>query len=175
MGELKCTRNILGIMSVLAVASICLGYMLKINIEYNPNLDLKFSDIFLNNLMVNFRTVILATLTIGIYGPVFVVQEMFSLGVVIRGVAIKQNLGYALSFIGFHAFFEIPAIILAGAIGVNIWTQIFRSIRKKEVFKKAIYQNVIFCVVLLILTFIAAFVEANVTTHFLKNIVMGGK
>lgn len=160
-------------MFLMAILCFGSGSLLEINIEYEPNLELSFKDIFVNNLSVNFYTILSSVISLGLYSIFFVGKEFLMLGIIIRGLAKKETLMYALSFIGFHGILEIPAMVLAAAIGQYIVWALFGVIKRKYLIKNIIKEIFFMCITLFVLTAIGAFIEANITVWFLQKVVLG--
>ncbi|WP_017473182.1 stage II sporulation protein M [Amphibacillus jilinensis] len=157
---------------ILASISFLLGYMINIPLEYSPNLQLTFSEILVNNMFVNYRAIFLAVLSLGIYSLIFVVNELLFLGVVIKSLAVEQSLGYAFSFIAFHGIVEIPTIILAATIGVNIWINIIMLIKKKITLHKLLKFNGFLLLLLIGFIILAALMESYGTTYILEKFIL---
>ncbi|WP_147297456.1 stage II sporulation protein M, partial [Lachnotalea glycerini] len=158
----------------LGIICFFLGYLIELDIDYNPNLNLSFWEILSNNLMVNFSAILTSIRSFGLYGILFVGSEMLSLGMIIRGIAIRKSFMYAMSFIFFHGILEVPSIVLSGAIGIHIWVGLICICKKKLSIKDFFKANFKLCILIMILTVVAAFVEANLTTWFLRKNILEG-
>ena len=161
--------------SMLVYGLLCafLGYLLLIKADHTPNLDISFREIFVNNVTVFFRTVLFSILSFGFYGLFFIGKEMFFLGVFLRSVAEAESFSYAVSFISFHAIFEIPAIVLSGTIGILFWCIVWNDIKKKRATWGSWGFFAILLMILFLLTVTAAVVETKITTLFLRNFILG--
>ncbi|MFZ7120766.1 MAG: stage II sporulation protein M [Eubacteriaceae bacterium] len=165
-------KKLLKIFIILLFFSICiflLGYSTNLEFSNTPNIKPNFKEIFINNIVVNFRVILLSILTGGIYSIVFLSGELFFLGAIIKYLTVKHSFLYAISFIGFHGIFEIPSIVLSATIGIYFFTNLIHLLKKRGTnFKLGIISSAL----LIILIVISAVVETFITPWFLRNYIL---
>lgn len=161
-----------GKMLIFSVICFALGYSMNIELKYEPNLNLTFQEVFVNNFWVNYKAVFWGILTGGIYSFYYIAREIFWLGAIIKGIAIQKSLLYALTFIGCHGIFEIPTIVLSGMIGVNFAQGILGAIKKQQNVKSVFRLTFILAFILLGLLVLSAVVETQITTYVIRMTIM---
>ncbi|PGK51249.1 hypothetical protein CN918_26015 [Priestia megaterium] len=132
--------------------------------------------IFINNFKVVLFVMIGAVLTVYFFPTITVISNGAVLGLVLAALKIvnPKDSTWTNLFTGIvpHGIFEIPAIILGGAIGARLGLAGYRTLFKKE--QELPYKTVLlqssrfFLCILLPLLVIAAFVEMFITPHIMQ-------
>lgn len=123
----------------------------------------------LHNLLVNILTCF-SFFTFGIFTTVLIIYNGFLISIsAIHSIEQGHNLLYVISALIPHGIFEVPAFILAGAIGFKGLDFIVKKIAGKKV--KLFFRDIFtMLVIIFILTGIAAVVEATITPMILDNL-----
>ncbi len=119
---------------------------------------------------------LLLLLPLGIFAGLLPLFSVFTNGFILGIFAqiVSSDLSWTFFFLGImpHGIIEIPVLIMASAIGIRIGkVAVFRLFSKKESLISELSKALKFFVLILIpLIFIAALIEAFVTTALLKMI-----
>ncbi|MCY8592712.1 stage II sporulation protein M [Bacillus haynesii] len=74
-----------------------------------------------------------------------------------------------------HGIFEIPAMILSGALGFKLLDYVYMKIRGINFSKKQFLLDFLyFVIILFLLTLLAAVIEALITPYLLNKLTLGG-
>lgn len=86
--------------------------------------------IFLNN-VVKAGAVVLLGLFLGIPTAIFLLTNGLVAGLVIYQVMAERGLGYTLSGLVPHGVVELPALLLAGSLGLEVGGEVLRWLRRR--------------------------------------------
>lgn len=135
----------------------------------NQNGALSFWGILINNLIASIQIIFLGFIPLLFLPFLSIISNSVMLGAVMGALDVLTNENILIAFIKYilpHGIFEIPAIIISGAIGVKLCAFICRKTFGKATEEKLLFHIkgcigiFIFCVIPLLI--IAAFIEAVV-------------
>lgn len=151
---------------------IILGFTLNLDTEILPSTDEKFLNIFLYNIKVEFLTIIISSITFGIYSIIYLFQNFLTLGHILKVLIIKYGFIKGILFIFPHGIFEIPCILLTATLSLYIPIYTLKNIKLyKKNYVYYIKKFLIYIYFIIILTLISAFIETVFTTKLLKSIL----
>lgn len=179
-------KMLLAISTIIFFSSILIGYLISGTIDqFMSNvinsLKEKFSkegistvSIFLNNIKSAFMAYVGGVIGIG---PIFVLSIN---GIIIGYLAAKVQIGTLLIYTIPHGIFEIPALIISGAAGFRITSMIIHmliSLSKGKPVSENYWEfrdSLALFAIAIVLFFIAAVIEANVTLalgNYIKGLI----
>lgn len=126
--------------------------------------------IFLNNALKALAVVVLG-FSLGIVPFIFLVLNGAITGVVLSAVASMAGPRAAVAFIAPHGVIEIPAIILASALGFRVAEAVFWRIAGRQTYPGRALRSglAVYAKVVLPALLVAAMVEAFVTPLFMRG------
>jgi len=126
--------------------------------------------IFLNN-VVKAGAVVLLGLFLGIPTAIFLMTNGLVAGLVIYQVMSERGLGYTLSGLVPHGVVELPAVLLAGSLGLEVGGEAVRWLRRRPSrvrrrLRRAVRSYLVYVVPALA---VAAVIEVFITPLFLQG------
>lgn len=158
----------------LTIIFFLVGYLffpLNLDTETNESAilpeEMNFWGLFWHNLVVCLLVIILSGVSFGIYYVVYLMQNFLVMGSIISQLQTEQTLMEILGQFIIHGIFELPAILLAAALGIYVPVKIIRSLFIKHPIKHEIIWIGKLTALIVILLFIAAFIEVYISVYFI--------
>ncbi len=142
----------------------------KLRNEFEPILNLPVYllpfAIFANNAIKSFLLVFSGVI-FGIIPVLFVAYNGYIIGIVIVIAGGERGIGNVLLSLLPHGIFEIPAVILSGALGMWLGSAMLEKLRGKEgdIGKRMSYSLRIFVRIVIPMLFIASFIETFISPY----------
>ncbi|OLP67036.1 hypothetical protein BACPU_03950 [Bacillus pumilus] len=176
---LKRNKRILYIASFLYIVGLILGvtfYNILPSLSQHSAEDITVFGYFTHNFSANLF-LIFSMFTFGILTSILLLLNGFLVGLSsLQSLTDHGNdLLYILTALVPHGIFEVPAMILSGALGFKLLDFVYMKIRgihfsKKQFFKEFLY----FVLFIFLLTLLAAVTEAIITPYLLNKLALGG-
>ncbi|MGG3572600.1 stage II sporulation protein M [Bacillus gobiensis] len=149
-----------------------LGYFTPLELSNDEDIDAQIDSTFLylftNNLSACVYAVIIGSVSLGLYSLFYLFVNFFSIGMILSTLNVKHSIMESLSTFVIHGVFEIPAMLLSASLGIYIPLKFIQFIRKKRWDKKEMLKILWVFSSILLLTLIAAFIEAYISPIFIK-------
>lgn len=130
------------------------------------NLNIGIISIFSNNFKVCLTNIILGILSLGLYNIFSLFTNGILLGLTFSVAIDKYSLYLAIIRIVPHGIFEIPSIIISNAFGFLVLILIYKKLNKQEYNIKAIINNCIKLIIIIIfLLIISAIIEGVISIN----------
>jgi len=155
------------IVFIFSILFFIIGMMFSVTISpiMNYNEQTNFWNIFSNNISSEMSAIFLGSVTIGIYSTVYLFMNFMSMGVIVSQLLKSHSLIQCLNMFIYHGFFEIPAIVFTTSLGIYIPYSLIKMLKTKTIDYKSIIKKLI---IIIVLTFIAAFIETKITPIFMR-------
>ncbi|MEK5323050.1 stage II sporulation protein M [Aeribacillus sp. FSL M8-0254] len=165
-------KRVLSVAFIIYVIGIIMGTFFS-NIlpveRQEPNVGRTIFDYFIHNLLADVF-ISFTIFTFGIFTAALLLVNRFLVGVsIMHSLQHGNDLIYIVTALVPHGIFEIPAMIIAGSIGFKLIDAVIAKMRgeSNSVFLKDIFT---FFFLMIILTFIAAVVEAKITPYLMAQL-----
>ncbi|MGE6630590.1 stage II sporulation protein M [Bacillus sp. NPDC077027] len=132
-------------------------------------------DFFKHNYLANLF-LIFTMFTFGIFTSVLLLMNGFLVSLSsFHSIENGNDTLFILTALLPHGLFEIPAMVLSGALGFKLLDFVYMKVRGKHFSEKWFLIDALFFLVLIsLLTILAAIVEALLTPFLLKKLLVGG-
>lgn len=127
-----------------------------------------FGQIFINNLIVCFFTILSGFLPFVFLPVVACIRNAYPVGLILAGFDILKKNVFLIALVTLvpHGIFEIPAVLYSFSIGIHLCLSITTSMVKKVPTKKYIVEiKDAFIFIILPMLLVAAFIEAFVVPY----------
>ena len=142
-------------------------------IESNDSVIYTIFTIFLNNLKISILMIVIGALFLGIFPIISLIVNGLVIGFVLRMIAISSEnpLDFFLFGLLPHGIIEIPAIIIAAALGMHLGFSLISRIGKynKEFFLGLLRQTLVTVLGVTLLLLLAAILESTLTSYLLEK------
>lgn len=156
---------LVGILGAAVGAESTGGTIMPIRDPGQPAPDLSTWGLFSHNAGLAIRSA-LGVLSFGVYTTWVLLLNGFVLGAVIADVVAAWGPGRTLLALAPHGVFELPAFCMSGAIGfrwlATVWA-VAQGDRDRIPVPRLVLESVLLTVVVLVMLFVAAAIEANVS------------
>ncbi|WP_180955064.1 stage II sporulation protein M [Bacillus sp. V3-13] len=160
---MKFNKIVLVVTSIAALLYV-LGLFFPTNLEREPiDENFGFTALLLHNSRAQFISILLGSITLGIYSLTYMFINFFSMGFITATLLTEESVSNVISMFLLHGIFEIPAMILSISLGIYIPWKLIGMVKNKTINTVAIRKTAGIFIVILILTVVAAAIEAFVT------------
>ncbi len=162
-------KKIVLTITICAIILYVMGLLFPMNLE-KESMEGKngFMDLLLHNSKAELLSLIMGTITLGIYSLIYLFINFFTMGIITATLMSDNNsVAEVLRMFIVHGIFEIPAMILTIALGIYIPWKLIGMLRKKSWNRTAMKNMARIFVVIVVLTILAAAVESFITPNFI--------